>query len=328
MNFQSPLLLWCLVLVVPAAVFLHRGGQKTLRLLERLGEESSSARRRVALQKTASLVMLASLCLTAAGPQYQMALPGQAGSGRFVFLVDVSRSMAARAECSDPTELDKARKLMLSILRSMPAAEFGIAGFTELTFTFTEMSDDHRYLEDVVEQALFVESVPMPGSDINNALLVIAEKKLVEPPVYAGVENVILLSDGDFAEEVLAQMPETMTQIQEAGLKVTAVGIGPEQGLPVPTIGKDRQCLEGRFERAEGKEFQAQLFAAPLQQIAEATGGRYFEISEEEALKTWLRSTLQKAEADAVPVTTVDLAPFSLLLATIALGLLIGMRRF
>lgn len=328
MNFQSPLILWCLVLLVPAAVFLYRGGQKTLRLLERLGEDSSSSGRWLFLQKTASLVMLASLCLTAAGPQYQMALPGQAGSGRFVFLIDVSRSMAARAACSDPTELDRARKLMLSILRSMPAAEFGIAGFTELTFTFTELTDDHRYLEDVVEQALFVETVPMPGSDINNALLVIAEKKQEEPPVYAGVENVILMSDGDFAEEVLGQLNDTLPQIQEAGIKVTTVGIGPEQGLPVPTIDKNRQCLEGRFERAEGKEFQAQLFATPLQKIAEATGGRYFDITEEEALIASLRSSLHIAEEDAVPVTTVDLAPFSLLIATLALGLLIFLRRF
>lgn len=326
MIFQSPLILWFLVLLLPAAYALYRGGLKTRRMLELLGESFSP--RPLYLRQIVSLVLLASLCLTAAGPQYQLALPGQGGSGRFVFLIDVSRSMAARAECSDPTELDRARKLMLSILRAMPAAEFGIAGFTELTFTFTELSDDHRYLEDVVEQALFVESVPMPGSDVNNALLVIAEKKQIEPSVYAGVENIILISDGDFAEEVLVQMPETMMHIQEAGLRVTAVGIGPEQGLPVPTIDKNRQCLEGRFERAEGKEFQARIFAKPLQQIAEATGGQYFNGADENALITSLRSTLQQEEADAAPVRTVDLVPYSLLLATIALGLLIGMRRF
>jgi hypothetical protein len=326
MNFQSPLILWFLVLLAPAAYALYRGGIKTRRMLELLGEPFNS--RLHYLRQALSLVLLASLCLTAAGPQYQLALTGQGGSGRFVFLIDVSRSMAARADCGDPTELDRSRKLILSILRAMPTAEFGIAGFTELTFTLTELSDDHRYLEDVVEQALFVESVPMPGSDINNALLVIAEKKQEEPPVYAGVDNVILLSDGDFSKEVLAQIPETMTRIQEAGIKVTAVGIGPEEGLPVPTLDKDRQCLEGRYERAEGKEFLAQLFPAPLQNIAEATGGQYFDSTDEDALIRTLRSRLQQNESDVPPVRTVDMTPFSLLVATIFLALMIWARKF
>jgi hypothetical protein len=275
-----------------------------------------------------SLLLLVCLLTVAAGPQRYLSRPETARSGHFVFLLDVSRSMAARASCDEPMQLDQARALMTDILGAMPQAEFGITAFTELAFPFTEPSLDHTYLQEVINYGLFVESVPTPGSDLGNALLVLAEKKTGQPPVYSRLEYVILISDGDFSDEVNQQLDTAVPVLNAAGIKVVSVGTGSVDGLPIPTLGKDRECLDGRFERAEGKEFYSRLFAAPLHLIAEQTGGRYFADTQEAELLDYLRSTLHEDADLQLPAQAIDISPWFLLLATLCLFGLVYLRRF
>ena len=328
MTFQNPQILILLLLLLPALYYLRAGSDRTARILKHFSTAlPASTLERLAIPVLA-LLLLTTLLIVAAGPQRYLPRPETARSGNFVFLVDVSRSMAARASCDETMQLDRARALMTDIVSAMPEAEFGITAFTELAFPFTEPSLDHAYLQEVINYGLFVEAVPTPGSDLGNALLVLAEKKSEQPPVYARFEYVILLSDGDYSDEANQQLGKAIPVLNEAGIKVVSIGTGSGDGLPIPTLGKNRECLEGRFERAEGKEFYTRLFAAPLQLIAEQTGGRYFVETQKTELLDYLRSLLHENADLQLPLQTEDISPWFLLLATLCLFGLVWLRRF
>ena len=329
MIFQNPQILALLLLLLPAAWIMHSGSRKTARILAHFSGNAVSVSpvQSLAIQ-VLSLVLLASLLIVAAGPQRNLPRPDSSRSGKYVFLLDVSRSMAARASCDESMQLDRARSLMTNIIQTLPEAEIAFVPFTELTFPFTELSFDRQYLQEVINYGLFVESVPTPGSDIANALIVVAEKKTAQPPVYADIGHIILISDGDISEEANQQLVGTVPVLAQAGIKVISVGVGPAEGLPIPTLGAERECLEGQFERAEGKEFYTQLFPRPLQAIAEQTGGRYFAESEQNDLINYLRSTLVESPELHLPVQTQDISPLFLLIITLSLFGLVYLRRF
>ncbi len=328
MIFQNPQILFLLLLLLPAGYVLQSGRRKTERILDKLADASVGKPAHPLALQVLSLFLLASLLLVAAGPQRKLAMPDTAQSGKFVFLLDVSRSMAARASCDDKMQMDYAREFLKTIVTGLPAAEFAFAGFSELTFPFTELSFDKLYLQEVIDNGLFVESVPVPGSDIGNALLLIAEKKTIEPTVYAGVEHVLLVSDGDFSEEVSRKLSESFPVMKEAGIVVDSIGFGSVDGLPIPTLDAQRNCLEGRFERAEGKEFYTRLFEQPLRMIAEQSGGQYFAANEQQKLLSYLASSQHEATGLKLPPQAEDLSPIFLLLATLSLFGLVYLRRF
>lgn len=328
MLFQNPQLLILLLLLLPAAYMLRSGNHKTARILAHFSDATPARTWQTNAVQLLSLLLLATLLVVAAGPQRYLSRPDATRSGKFVFLIDVSRSMAARASCDETMLLDHARRLLTNIVTAMPGAEFGFVAFTELAFPFTELSQDRQYLQEVINYGLFVESVPMPGSDIANALLVIAEKKTEVPPVYAELDHVLLISDGDITEEVNQQLTGVVPVLAQAGIKVISVGMGSPDGLPIPTLGPDRECLEGRYERAEGKEFYTRLFPQPLQAIAEQTGGQYFPESEQDKLLVYLRSTLHEVPDLQLPAQSVDISHWFLLIATLSLLGLVYLRRF
>jgi len=328
MTFLNPQLLILLLLLIPAAYILRAGSRKTARTLAHFSGETAASSRHALAIPTLSLILIGSLLAVAAGPQRYLSRPDVARSGKFVFLLDVSRSMAARTSCDETMQLDHARELLTNIVIALPEAEFGFAAFTELAFPFTELSLDRQYLQEVINYGLFVESVPMPGSDIGNALLVIAEKKTEQPPVYAGVDHVLLISDGDISDEVNQQLTGVVPVLAQAGIKVVSIGIGSPDGLPIPTLGPERECLQGRFERAEGKEFYTRLFTQPLQAIAGQTGGRYFAGTEQNELIDYLRTTLHEVVDLQLPAQSEDVSPWFLLIATLSLFGLVYTRRF
>jgi hypothetical protein len=314
-------------LLVPAAWMMWKGYKKTDRTLLAFHERNDRTRRRSITALLLTLVMLASLLIMASGPQRYITPPQQYQTGNFVFLVDVSRSMAARIDCDASTRFEPARLLMSEVVRTIPMARYGFAAFTELGFVLSELTYEQQYLQDVINNGIFVEVVPIPGSDIGNALLVLTEKKIGQPPVYAEVEDVVLLSDGDISEEARKTLAEVAPVLREAGIQVTAVGIGTEDNLPIPTMDAERNCLDGQFERAEGKEFYTHLFEEPLRFIAEETGGQYFAEGQRDELIAYLKSRL-KETPNQPPVQTEDISMVFLVLATLSLFGLLSIRYF
>jgi len=328
-TFQNPQLLVLIILLVPAAYAIWIvGNQKSQRTLKAFSEDYSGLRKRTISILAFSLIFLACLLIIAAGPQRILVSREEQQSANFVLLLDVSRSMAARLDCDAPMRLEGAKAIMREIITGIPSSAFAIAAFSEISFPLTEFSFDRQYLLEVIEEDLFVEVVPISGSDIENALLVIAEKKTGQPPVYRQAEYVVLISDGDFSEQVNQKLANVVPVLQQAKMQVISVGTGSGPALPIPTLDENRQCMDGQYERAEGKEFYTQLFEEPLRFLAEQTGGRYFSDNEQSELVEFLRTKLKNVQGLKLPVQAEDMSAPFLIIATISLFGLALTHRF
>lgn len=322
MGFRNPHLLFLMVLLIPAAYYVYREHKKSKHILKKFNEDDSHIAGRLVVKLVLSILLLASLLIVAAGPQHYITTANARKSGRFVFLADVSRSMAARPTCADQMPIDREKTIISNILTGIPTAKFALMAFSKLVFPFTELTFDKDYLLKVIENGIYIESVPSPGSDIANALLVIAEKKTKKPEMYADVEYVVLISDGDISDKVRQELDSAISVIKSAKIHVISVGVGPLSDTPIPTLDDKRRCISGQFERANGKEFFTHLFDAPLKKIAEETGGRYFSESQQDMLMNYLKSKLTIDPGLQPPTKTQDLSADFLIVATIAvLGL-------
>jgi Ca-activated chloride channel family protein len=325
-TFQNPSLLILLILLLPVCWLIWKGYNKRENLLHNFTGISSHLTVRKMLVMTLSITMLSSLLILAAGPRQSLDNDDLAQSADFVFLVDVSRSMAARNDCDERTRLARARTIMQEIVRELPGARYGFMAFAKLSFVLAEPSFDREYLLEIIENGLIIETVPFPGSDISNALQVFLEKKTDEPKVFENINNIILFSDGDFSSEDLQELNLAVIQIKDAGVAISVIGIGSDEGVPIPTLDTNRECQEGQYERADGKEFYTHLVEEQLRYLAEETGGAYFHEAQLQGLNESLYSRFEPTDSTMPPNISEDMSVLFMLLATFSFIVLIMIR--
>ncbi|NNE38221.1 MAG: VWA domain-containing protein, partial [Gammaproteobacteria bacterium] len=223
-EFQFPQLL-LLILVVPVVIHLiNRGYGLRESMLARFQGRKINLSLRSKLVPILCFFILVSLLLIAAGPRRVLNTNQQNLSGNIVIMVDVSRSMAARHTCNEMHRLDRAREIISTLVTEIPEAKFGFMGVAGLSFVLSELSYDRQYLFDLINHGLFVEVVPMPGSDLANAFHVLLEKKTAQPPVYESVDQVVLFSDGDITGQEAQALNEVVPLLVQADIEVNSVG--------------------------------------------------------------------------------------------------------
>jgi Ca-activated chloride channel homolog len=98
---------------------------------------------------------------------------------------------------------------------------------------------------------------------------------------------VILISDGeDFGEET----QDALNELESRGIKVFTLGVGTQAGSTIPFREKSVKRDEA------GREVVTTLKRDPLQEIADRTKGKYFEISEEKNSVAQLIESVKKLE--------------------------------
>ena len=273
-----------------------------------------------------SIALLGSLLIIAAGPGRVIDNEYAGQSAEFVFVIDVSRSMAARNDCNELTRLARARFIMQDIVREFPGAHFGLMAFSKLSFVLAEPGFDREYLQEVIANGIIIETVPFPGSDISNALHVFLEKKNEEPRVFEGINNIILLSDGDFSGEDIQELDLAISRLKDDGVSISVIGIGSDEGVPIPTLDPGGECLEGQFERADGKEFYTHLVEDQLRYLAQETGGDYFHETDLQDLNASMLGRFEPVENPVQEGFSEDISILFMLLATFSLITLIVVR--
>jgi len=325
-TFQNPLFLALFVVLIPIVYFIWKGYQKEKHNLKYFYVNNSNGLKRSLFNLTLSVLLISSLLIAAAGPQRLITTPQGQVSGNFVFLIDVSRSMAARDSCDESMRIENAKSLVSKITSEIPMARFAIVPFSELAFPFTELSFNQQTIMDVIQNSLVIEAVPVPGSDIGNALLVIVEKKKDAPQMYELVDHIILLSDGDISDAAVQRLDEVVPVLKEAKVQVISVGIGSSIGLPIPVI-ENNQCVPGMYERSDGREYYTHLVERPLRFIAEQTGGRYFSEADSNEIVDYLKSSLTYMAEQEIPIKKEDMDYIFLLVGTFSLIGLAWMQR-
>ncbi len=329
MRFGNPEALGLLMAVPLLAALFWWSYRRNARLLVALGEPG---RVRVLYRRLTALflIMIASVVVIAARPQLDLRASAERGPrGDYVLLVDVSRSMAARASPREPSNLDLAKALMMRLVRQVPDARFLIFGYAGLAFPLSTFSDDPDYLADVVDHGVYVGVIPKPGSDLPNALGMLGAEK-AGSPIYAGVSQVVLFTDGNLGETAEESAVTAAAALARAGLALITVGIGAIEGQHVPEIDARGRFTGGYETLVDGRLFVTYLQERVLRTLATRSGGAYFPGVEPGPLLAHVRQTqpaLGAAEvAEPVVVGSRDVSWVLLLPLSGALGLLLWRR--
>jgi Ca-activated chloride channel family protein len=210
--------------------------------------------------------------------------------------VDLSKSMDAFD--IQPTRLEKVKYEMKKVVAAFNSDRIGIIIFSSEAFMQCPLTYDQNALN------LFIETmnsglVPASGTDFGPPLR-LAMKKLEEndtaPNEQAKSKVIILISDGeDFGEDT----EDVVNEIEKRDIKLFTLGVGTEKGGNIyagNTLKTNRS----------GLIVVTKLSPKALVNLADKTGGQYFEINESKNDVTRLINTIGKIEGELRDARFID----------------------
>lgn len=205
------------------------------------------------------------LCAALAGPFLSKTDKQQieAMAANIVVIVDISPSMAVTDV--SPSRLELAKKLLTDFSHTLDAHRLALIAYSANAYTVLPLSHDSQAFRHFLQQ-LDPSLAYVAGSNLGKALR-LARENLSNDDQSGGL--VLLVSDGEIHD------PEALnaaSDLGKAGHKLISLGVGTVQGGPVPLAG-------GRLVRQQGKIFTSQLQRATLEQLAQASGGQYLDLS-------------------------------------------------
>ena len=163
-----------------------------------------------------------------AGPVWsQLPQPVFRAESALVMLLDVSRSMDAQDLA--PSRLTRAKHKILDILQARQEGQTALVIFSGEAFVVSPLTDDARTMKTLV-QTLETNLMPVQGSRPDLALKM-GNELLEQAGIPGGA--LLLVMDGNAELETL----ETIKQLASKGRKISVLGVGTEEGAPIPEKG-------------------------------------------------------------------------------------------
>lgn len=271
-------------------------------------------------------ILLRSLALTLLiiallGPSFGETTKEVKSEGKDIYIaVDLSQSM--NAFDIQPTRLEKIKFELKNIVEAFSSDRIGLIIFSSEAFVQCPLTYDQSALSLFIS-TLNTSLVPNAGTDFG-APLRMAFDKLDEdesPITQQKAKIILMISDGeDFGEDT----DEAASQIVKSGVQLFALGVGTESGSKI------RQANGFKRDR-EGQEVVTKLNSKSLRKLAVDTGGKYFEINENQNDVSRLIRAINEVEGEVRDARTVDASAnkfyFFLLGAIILLALDALIRR-
>jgi len=270
------------------------------------------------------MVGAAGVVLALARPQWGVVRERVEREGVDVVLVlDTSGSMATPDV--QPSRFFLARAALLSLVSQLDQDRFALVAFEGEAYPLVPLTLD------VDAVGLFLETlepgfVPGPGSALGAGL-----ERGLELFVDRGRRNkvMVLVSDGENLE---GEVEGAVKRAREEGVVIHTVGVGTEQGQPVPDF--DAKGEQVGFKKdASGSVVVSRLDPRTLERIASGTGGRYFHIRPSDSSLRPLAAAIDEMEdrtlAREFAYTKKDRfqVPLGLGLAAFTLALLVPFPR-
>jgi Ca-activated chloride channel family protein len=274
LSFASPLVLWALLLVPLALAgywLVQRRRIKyaarftNLDLLANVVDASPGRRRHV--PAVLALAALAALLVALARPQAVVAVPREEAT--VVLTMDGSASMTATDVA--PTRLDAAKSAASTFLDQLPERfRVGLVSFSNATRVLEEPTDDREAVRSSLESIQ-----GEVGTAIGDA---IRESVALAPRDDDGERSqdtlfaVLLLSDGKNSAGIEPRY--VLDEVQEAGIPIYTIALGTAAGtVEIPNA------------FGEPEPYPVPPDPETLREIAEETGGRFFEAPTEADLE-------------------------------------------
>lgn len=275
MSFATPALLWGLLLI-PVALLAYLLVQRrrskyaarftNLDLLTNVVDASPGRRRH--LPPALAIAALAALLLAMARPQTVVAVPRQESS--VVLAMDSSASMTATDVA--PTRLAAARSAASRFLDDLPDRfKVGLVSFASSATVVQEPTDDRESVRSALNQ-LHADLGTALGDAILRSVELAPESsansKTGDEPTF----SVLLLSDG--ANTTGSDPQKAIEVAKKAGVAVYTIALGTASGT-----------VDVTDEFGSTQTFSVPPDKETLRQIAEETGGRFFEAPTESDLQ-------------------------------------------
>jgi Ca-activated chloride channel family protein len=177
-----------------------------------------------------------------------------------IVAVDVSNSMLA--EDIKPNRLERAKRKLSDLITILQGDRIGLVAFAGTSFLQCPLTLDYDAFQiflDYLDPSL----IPVPGTSLSNALETAIK---AFPKDSERNKSIILITDGEDQEKAVDNVIPTL---KEKGIRVFAIGIGKEEGAPIPTD-------QGDFKKDEnGNVVLTKLDSSTLKKIALQTNGTF-----------------------------------------------------
>ena len=268
MRFGEPLYLY-LILLIPLLIgFLIWAEKKRKILSARFVDVSLLSRlvspRAVEQRRTKNKLLvwgLVFLMVALAQPRWGFQWEDLQQRGvDIVVALDVSNSM--RATDIKPSRLERAKHKVADLLRMLKGDRVGLVAFAGTSFLHCPLTLDYQAAE-MFLGALDTDLIPVQGTALGHAINTSIN-------AFSAVEKkskaIILITDGEDHEGTVLK---ALQRAQEEGVKIFVIGIGQEEGVPVPDS-------SGGFKRNRSGEIVLSKINEPLlEKIAVESGGTY-----------------------------------------------------
>ena len=210
-----------------------------------------------------------------------------------VVALDASKSMLARDV--QPSRLDRAKLELSTLLDELKGDRVAIVVFSQDAFVQCPLTSDYAAAK-MFLRAIDPDAMPQGGTNIGGALS-LAQKVLTQADRGAKDKVVVLISDGEDLTGDIAEGIESLTGINA---RVLAVGVGGEQGEPIPILNKTGDIV-GYKKDASGATVLTRMDKSGLEKIADETSGQFFHrpqgVAMDEVVK--LIDQMQKSELES-----------------------------
>lgn len=186
-----------------------------------------------------------------------------------VFALDTSRSMLARD--MSPDRLSFAKTEIRDFMRKLDGDRFGLIAFAGEAFLQCPLTTDHRAFLLSLEAAN-ENSIPVGGTAIPEA---INEAIKTYEGAVAHNRILILITDG---ENTAGSMEEATKKAKEAGIMISAIGIGSSKGSKIPLLNEAGEIEY--VKDSSGEKVISRLEEDALRKMTDDTGGIYVRASQ------------------------------------------------
>ncbi|MGD9142110.1 MAG: VWA domain-containing protein [bacterium] len=276
MEFGNPTAFYFMAIAAVAAIILIyeiAWSDSTVRRLvshEVFKKTVAGYSRRRKIAKRAMLVAVMALIVLAwAMPRMGrgMRIVKREGSD-VVIALDISASMLA--EDVEPNRIEVAKRGMSSLVAQLAEHRIALVGFAGDAFVHCPLTLDHGALImflDFLRPGLVSEQ----GTDISRAI----EESLKALETSDKGRSIVLVTDG---EDHGRGLDEAIKKARERGVRIFVVGVGTEEGEPIPLKDAEGNVLDYKRDD-KGDVVVSRLDLGTLRRLGRETGGDTFVLS-------------------------------------------------
>ena len=202
-------------------------------------------------------------CLALAGPAWEQ-LPQPLYQNRAARVIALELSSTMSAQDIKPSRFERARFKISDILKRSGDSQTALIAYSGEAFVVAPLTDDTNTVANLVD-SLDPSVMPVSGNATGNAID-LAVKLIQGAGLHDG--EIVLLSDA-----VSNDADAAARRARAAGMRVSIIGVGSEQGAPVPLV------QGGFLKNSSGDIVLPKLDNGALSAVASDGGGRYAPIS-------------------------------------------------